>query len=113
MADLTRILNAAEALRRAFRPLHEVADRAGAVSVAAEARLSEELKKLPVVQGTRGQIKKGAGGVKGGAVVEPPISGPTLKEIGCRRSGRGGKRRLDGSRTDDLTGVVPLSRSLA
>jgi hypothetical protein len=58
--------------------------RPAKVAIAAEVRLGEELAKLPPAKGTRGQIRKGAGRVKGGAVLEPPISGPSLKELSAR-----------------------------
>jgi N6-adenosine-specific RNA methylase IME4 len=101
MVDLARILNASEALRRAFRPLHEVANRAGEVSIAAEKRLGAELKKLPVAKGTQGQLrgakpgKRGRRGViTGGAVVEPPVKGPTLAELGVTKKRSARSKRL-------------------
>src|SRR5215831_17635274 len=88
-AELMRILNVAEALRRAFKPVHSVANKAGEVSVEAEARLGKELKKLPLATGTRGQLRGTSKGSKrchsGGRVSEPPESGPSLQELGVTK----------------------------
>jgi N6-adenosine-specific RNA methylase IME4 len=91
MADLARILNASEALRRAFKPVHEVADKAGEVSIAAEARLGVELKKLPVVNpGKRGGKRR----LDGSRTVRSNDSGPSLSELGVTKKRSARSKRL-------------------
>jgi hypothetical protein len=113
MADLARIMNAAEALRRAFRPVREVADKAGEVLVIAEVRLREELDKVGLATGTRGQkLKAGPGrgrrGKTSDAVLEPPVSGgPTLSELGISKKRSARSRRLaSGAASGDWNGTI-------
>ena len=62
-------------MQRAFKPVKEVADRAGEVWIAAEEKLAEELEREPKAVGTRGQFI-------GRAKTERPKSAPTLAEKG-------------------------------
>jgi N6-adenosine-specific RNA methylase IME4 len=87
-------------LQRRWRPVKEVADRAGECWVAAETKLGEELQRTPKATGTRGQLnggKKGTGrGTRktGEAVLEPPVSDvPSDAErgIGKRQGARARK----------------------
>jgi hypothetical protein len=98
-------MNAAAAPRRAFRPVHEVADKAGEVSVVAEVRLGEEINKVELAKGTRGQFrgrKKGAGRGKGGGkgssaggtVLELPAEEITLRDLGISRKRSARSKRL-------------------
>jgi N6-adenosine-specific RNA methylase IME4 len=71
---LDKIANQAAGMQRAFKPVKDVADRAGEVWIAAEEKLAEELEKQPKAVGTRGQL---AGGSK-----RVPPAAPTLKDKG-------------------------------
>lgn len=81
------IANAAAGYQRQFKPVSEVADRAGEVWVSAEARIGAELAKLPKAK------HAGPGRGKPGAKAVPGLGGPTLKEIGVdkKRSTRAQK----------------------
>lgn len=50
-AQLLELINTAAGLQRKWRPVREVADRAGELWVKGEAKLGEELEKLPEVRG--------------------------------------------------------------
>jgi hypothetical protein len=116
MADLARIMNAAEALRRAFRPVRDVADKAGEVSVIAEVRLRDELDKLELAKGTRGQFRgkvpgssmgRGYGkGSSGGSRGEPPEE-VTLRELGISKKRAARALRLaSGAASGDWNGTI-------
>jgi len=100
-----KVLNSAAAtaaaMQKTFKPVKEVADRAGEIWTIAEIKLAEELEKLPKAIGTRNQITGKASGkgnphgkrkaiLTGGAEIEPPVSAPTLAELGVdkKRSSR-------------------------
>jgi len=91
------IANAAAGYQRMFKPVSEVADRAGEVWTEAEVRIGAELAKIPKATGTRGKIARDAksGKIKpGGPALEPPGSdAPTLKDLGVdkKRSSRAKK----------------------
>jgi hypothetical protein len=72
---LEKIANKVAGLQREYKPVKDVADRAGEVWIATYNKLKEELAKQPKAVGTRGQFI-------GRAKTEPPISGPTLAEMG-------------------------------
>jgi len=83
-------------MHRAFRPVHEVANKAGLIWTKAEHRLGEEQRKTPKATGTRGQLAgPGPGrGKTGSTKTEPPVSDtPTLAEKGLdkKRSARAQK----------------------
>jgi N6-adenosine-specific RNA methylase IME4 len=80
MAVLDAAANAAAGYQRTFKDVKVVADKAGDCWNAAERKLGEELAKVPVNTGTRGQLL-------GGSNKEPPRkkepdATPTLKEMG-------------------------------
>jgi N6-adenosine-specific RNA methylase IME4 len=85
---LDKVANTAAGMQRAFKPVKEVADRAGEVWIAAEEKLAEELEREPKAVGTRGQFI-------GRAKTEPPKSAPTLAEKGVdkKRAARAKKLR--------------------
>lgn len=53
---LDRAARTAQGLQVTFKPVKDVADRAGEVWIEAEVKLAEELGKLPKAEGTRGRI---------------------------------------------------------
>jgi N6-adenosine-specific RNA methylase IME4 len=103
------------ALHRRWKPVKDVSDRAGECWNEAEEKLAEERAKLGKATGTRGQLKgkivgtakKGKGrGYTGEAVVVPPVSAPSLKELGLgkrqaaraekiRELGRAARKKLE------------------
>lgn len=92
-APTLQMLNAlatiADGLQRRWRPVKDIADRAGECQIAACVKRGEEKGKIELAAGTRGQIvggKKGTGRGKretGDTILAPPVSSaPTLKELG-------------------------------
>lgn len=93
-AQLARLAKNAADIQKRFKPIKEVADKAGQVRVDADLRLAQELRKWPKAKGTRGQLrgpKKGKGRGKGGgrgtsvggSKREPPTKDtPTLAQLG-------------------------------
>lgn len=82
---LDELANAAAGLQRRFRPIKDVADRAGEVWIAAEVRVGEELEKQPKAKGGE-QHHKGTR-----SKLEPV---PTLAELGVARKRAARARRL-------------------
>jgi len=76
LSALDRIADKAAGIQREFKKFPEVADKAGCILVAAEARVGEELAAEPKATGTRGTIRgrlKGQGrSESGGTVLVPP-----------------------------------------
>jgi hypothetical protein len=72
------IANAAAGYQRQFKPVREVADRAGEVWVNAETKIGSELAKMPKAKGTRGQFRgKARGeGSSGAPLMETPDDTP-------------------------------------
>lgn len=95
---LDDIARYAAALQMRFKPVKNVADRAGEVWIAAEVRVGLELAKLPKAKGTRGTLRgkpKGERGSSGRALVEPPDeSAPTLAELGVAKKRAARARKL-------------------
>ena len=81
LEEVEAIMDTSAGLQRKFRPVREVANRAGLVWGAALRQIATELEKLPKAKGTRGQGRPKIGGTK----KEPPKSGPTLAEIGVSK----------------------------
>lgn len=79
-AKLQTLADRAARLQARWRPVKEVADRAGECWTAAYAKLGGELAKLPKATGTRGQLRGGAAGTgrgtrkTGQATLVPPVS---------------------------------------
>lgn len=86
--------NTAAGLQRAFKPVKDVADRAGEVWIKGERRLAEELAKIPKAKGTRGQIRGSTDG-SGGAILEPPEDdAPALADLGVAKKRAARARRI-------------------
>ena len=68
--------NKAASLQRAFKPVKDVADKAGEIWVDAEVRLDEELSKIERAKGGR---------PKTGPITEPVSDAPTLAELGVSK----------------------------
>jgi N6-adenosine-specific RNA methylase IME4 len=103
---LERAANKAAGLQREFKPVQEVADRAGEVWIAAEDKLARELARIERAKGTRGQIRgkpKGHGS-SGGAIMGPPDEddAPTYAELGVS------KKRA--ARAKKLADIAPAKR---
>jgi hypothetical protein len=78
------IANAAAGYQRQFKPVSDVADRAGEVWISAEAKIGIELAKLPKAKGTRGQFRgkpKGEG-PSGVSIKATPDETPSIIDIG-------------------------------
>lgn len=75
----------AAAIQQTFRPVKDVADKAGSVWIAADIRLAEELEKLGKAKGGRPR--------KTGAESEPVIA-PTLAELGVDKKRASRAKRL-------------------
>lgn len=88
MTALERIARTATAVQKAFKPIKEVADKAGMVRSDADLKLAAQLAKLPKAKGTRGQLRnagpgRGKKGKTGGSLLVPPVSdAPTLAQLG-------------------------------
>jgi N6-adenosine-specific RNA methylase IME4 len=81
---LTDLVNKSAGFQRRWKPVKEVADRAGECWISALLKLDAELASIPKATGTRSQLV--ARGVIGGTKMEPPIiDAPTLAEIGVDR----------------------------
>jgi hypothetical protein len=87
---LDKIANTAAGMQRAFRPVKEVADRAGEVWIAAEEKLAEELDKQPKASGAAGPGRGKAGSKAGPAFSDAP----TLKEKGVDKKRAARAKRL-------------------
>ena len=77
------IANAAAGYQRQFKPVSEVADRAGEVWISAEAKIGAELAKLPKARGTRGNFLGGSN--KAPPRTKPKDDAPTLEELGVTK----------------------------
>lgn len=84
--QLLELINTAAGLQRKWRPVREVADRAGELWVKGDARLGEELEKLPKA---KGQIRRGT-------KLEPreDDTAPTLQELGIDKKLSARSRRI-------------------
>jgi hypothetical protein len=69
----------AAGLQRTFKPVKDVADKAGECWVRAELRLAEELSKIPRAVGARAGGKKES---PRGPIVEPRDQSPPLADLG-------------------------------
>ena len=87
------IANAAAGYQRQFKPVTDVANRAGEVWIDAETKIATELAKMPKATGTRGQGRPKLGGPRSA----PPKMGDapaTLAEIGLSKKRAARARRL-------------------
>jgi N6-adenosine-specific RNA methylase IME4 len=90
LEQLKVVARTAADIQRRFKPIKEVADKAGRVRNEADLKLESELRRLPKATGTRGQLrgvkpgKRGRrGSIAGGARSEPPAkTAATLADLG-------------------------------
>jgi hypothetical protein len=93
MQVLNALIAIADGLQRRWKPVKDVADRAGECLIDACVKRGEEKAKIELSKGTRGTIrgkqpgtaKKGKGGATGKALLGPPVVAPTLKELGISK----------------------------
>jgi N6-adenosine-specific RNA methylase IME4 len=113
---LAHLAKNATDIQRRFKPIKEVADKAGQIRIEADLRLEEELRKLPKAKGTRGHLRgsrpgragKGAGQGKrsGGTILAPPDNTPTLAELGVDKKWAARARSLSRIPNVDRTRIA-------
>lgn len=117
LSDLTNVV---AGLYRRWKPIKEVADRAGECWIEAEFRLGDELKKMGKAKGTRGSFRgkpKGVGS-SGVPIVCSPDETPSRKELGIskrqyaralklREIGREKRKQLESELRDEGKAVTP------
>lgn len=124
---LMALADVAAGLQRRWRPVKDVADRAGECWGEAVAKLGDELARVGKAKGTRGTMAgkqpgtspKGKGGATGKAVLAPPVAAaPSAKELGISKRqatlarklhelGRAMRKRLESELKADDRPVTP------
>jgi N6-adenosine-specific RNA methylase IME4 len=118
LAELASAAKSASDIQRRFKPIKEVADKAGQIRIEADLRLAEELDKLPKARGTRGQLrgskhagpgrgKKGKTGKPGGSLSVPPgFDAPTYAEMGLDKKWAARSKALNRIPKDDREAIA-------
>jgi N6-adenosine-specific RNA methylase IME4 len=126
-AALNELVDQARDIQRRWKPVKDVADRAGECWNEAETQLGDELAKVQAAKGTRGTLRgkiegtskgKGSGRSTGKAKLAPPVEVPTDADrgIGKRQAarasklaslGRDARKRLESELKEQDKAVTP------
>jgi N6-adenosine-specific RNA methylase IME4 len=102
LEEVDAIARTAAAYQHAFRPVKEVADRAGTVQALAMRKIGTELAKLPKAKGNAGPGRGKAGSKAGPAFNDAP----TLKDLGVSKKRAAKAKKLADMATDKINDIV-------